>query len=711
MAQFTEPLRAHFRPKSEPRSPPMLVSATPSLSHDASPPSRVIGQHASSGLLPHRVASEGDASQLQVYRHQLGASAAVAAATAGREDVAYGRFNEQNGELTVTQCGKGDGEEGGDSSRVGSYLNAAGEVSASLQAKGKGGRKNHIKRPMNAFMVWSSIERKKLAEREPKLHNTELSKRLGQMWKAMTEEDKKPFRVEADRLKTKLMEEHPEYKYRPRRRKFEMGSKGPTMFLSGLKSMGASPLRVAGSASPALKGHQIQGLHPRMTPGTQPLPISYYSSSFTLTPPTASNATYSSSVADLTHSSDQTSSYGYPYRYTGFPMSNYSYPASHYMYSLATSGGYYNRPDDLTGQPSYPMGQSALVYPYALQSNVECSGDATFPQPASSQETNNFTPDKTPIDPTPAAQHLTFEPQTAVAKQMPNGSYPLPYIETPPCSPFLQSPHYNTLSCSVPLTRTESYSSEYSCSTPGGRPLSSPSADACSNTQSSPPAAGTNLGGGKMQDMESLDIQQETTVMTNPDGSSSIQGSPVNRPGGYSNSSPAAVITYLDSDYRQTSPYEHYATQQQQTTTELNGNPLLSHPTSLSHPPYAVGVQNHYSVASQSGVFTTTAATNITSSAVTANYSRHRMCTTALAESHPPALTSIRSPYCKERETFELEKDCSSRVSGFINSISPADSTTVGYVHGHNASYTLPTPDLTPEKTDSQESGNYFFEL
>ncbi|NP_001266217.1 uncharacterized protein LOC100633718 [Amphimedon queenslandica] len=89
------------------------------------------------------------------------------------------------------------------------------------ESKGKKGKHGggRIKRPMNAFMVWSSLERKKLAEKEPNLHNTELSKRLGQMWKEMTEEDKTPYRQEATRLKDKLMEDHPEYKYKPRRRK------------------------------------------------------------------------------------------------------------------------------------------------------------------------------------------------------------------------------------------------------------------------------------------------------------------------------------------------------------------------------------------------------------------------------------------------------------------------------------------------------------
>ena len=83
----------------------------------------------------------------------------------------------------------------------------------------RSGGSQRIKRPMNAFMVWSSNERKRLAEKEPNLHNTELSKRLGAIWKAMPEEKKAPFKEEARKLKEKLMTEHPDYKYRPRRRK------------------------------------------------------------------------------------------------------------------------------------------------------------------------------------------------------------------------------------------------------------------------------------------------------------------------------------------------------------------------------------------------------------------------------------------------------------------------------------------------------------
>ena len=95
---------------------------------------------------------------------------------------------------------------------------------------------------MNAFMVWSQLERRKITEVTPDKHNAEISKELGRRWKLLTEDLRQPYIDEAERLRILHQKEYPDYKYKPRKKAKSTSTASPRSPMSTSSSSSVSAL-------------------------------------------------------------------------------------------------------------------------------------------------------------------------------------------------------------------------------------------------------------------------------------------------------------------------------------------------------------------------------------------------------------------------------------------------------------------------------------
>ena len=236
---------------------------------------------------------------------------------------------------------------------------------------------DHIKRPMNAFMVWSKQRRKELAQENPRMHNSELSKRLGAEWKALSDAEKRPFIDEAKKIREQHMVDHPGYRYRPRRKPKNMFKKVGSAYSMPNISLGtAGGTTYAGGGGQPLQIVTFQ----QQVPATSPLAVTggvSHGMSVVQSPPAAVAATQGAQAASLISAGASAAGINYIIPKTAFmpgfaPQILQTVPAVYPTTQLAAFQGTAQTmaATGFTGTPTVASLPLQLMAPSSLESSV-----------------------------------------------------------------------------------------------------------------------------------------------------------------------------------------------------------------------------------------------------------------------------------------------------------------------------------------------------
>ncbi|XP_071548691.1 uncharacterized protein [Panulirus ornatus] len=136
--------------------------------------------------------------------------------------------------------------------------------------KGKG-EKEHIRRPMNAFMIFSKRHRPLVHQRYPNQDNRTVSKILGEWWYALGPEEKQSYHSLASEIKEHHYRAHPDWKWcsKDRRKSSTSSNKGDgPPYTPGAQSLDGLPLTPGGpNNGPSLTPSGTNSGGPPLTPG------------------------------------------------------------------------------------------------------------------------------------------------------------------------------------------------------------------------------------------------------------------------------------------------------------------------------------------------------------------------------------------------------------------------------------------------------------